>query len=966
MFGAAQTAKACHGTSVITPVFTPVANGINVDGNSDPATCGCGPYYMQVEVAFTAACFTGNAPVCTSSSWNTYPWYYSLLNVPNYTAANGWPDNCVLEPYNTCFIPYADLCPGTSYVMRVREYVCGSSSAGAWSATYSFTTPGVPPNVTLVTTANVYTACPGDLIQLDAVATGGCPGALFNYSWSPTTGLSNPNIANPVLTVQPASTVYTVTLTSGCGAPVASTTDDTVGIVVGPPPIAGSVTAVPTSVCSGGSSVLTVSGQDPASTIQWQISTNGINWFNISGATSTTFNTGAISTTLYYQAVITGSGWWPGSGCGSNTTAPVIVTVNPSPAADAGANTTICNGGCANLTGSGGASYDWQPVSQTSQNITVCPTSTTTYTLTVTDANGCTGTDQVTVNISTPSVTASPDVSICTGNNTILVASGPNGNTYNWTPSATLTGANTANPTATPATTTTYTVTSTNAFGCTAVDSVVVTVTPAPPLTVSNDTAMCAGGAATLSASGATTYSWSPGNMSGSSISVSPASTTTYVVTGNNNNCISTDTIVVAITPPPAVYAGPDFSICSGTQATMNVSTTGNSYSWQPTTGIIGSTTQQNVVINPTTSTAYTVTVVGASGCISSDTISVNVNPTPTVTATSPDNTICIGQTTSVSSSGALAYTWIPSVGIQNPNQVTSAANPTNTTTYQVIGVDANGCADTAAITINVNPNPDVYITSTPSECGDSTGTFSFAGITAGTGPFTYQINNQPISGLPVGGFPSGWYTFTVTDANGCVSYEQVNIGQVNTAYLNAAASPNFGVYPLPVNFVSNGSSGLTNWNWNFGDPLSTNSNLQNPSNTYTTPGVYTVVVAAWNDDPACVVFDTLSIEVVEQATIAMTNVFTPNNDGTNDMFTAKISGVQEIKVEVFDRWGRLVHESNASGIAGSPQDYPLWDGKAGNGNVAADGVYYYVIRAIGYDTKEYPVTGFVQLLQAK
>jgi gliding motility-associated-like protein len=496
-------------------------------------------------------------------------------------------------------------------------------------------------------------------------------------------------------------------------------------------------------------------------------------------------------------------------------------------------------------------------------------------------------------------------------------------------------------------------------------DSVLVTVTTAPPLSVSNDTAMCAGGSAVLNAAGATSYSWSPGNQTGSSITVTPVSTTTYVVTGNNNNCISIDTIVVAITPPPAVYAGPDFSICRGTQAAMNVSTTGFSYSWSPATGIIGSTTQQNVIINPTTSTSYTVTVVGASGCISTDTIDVTVNATPTVTATATDNSICVGQNTTLSSSGALTYSWIPTVGVQNPNQVTTTANPANTTTYAVVGIDANGCADTSSVTITVNPLPNVYITSTPSECGDSTGTFDFGGVVAGTGPFTYTINSQQYNNLPVGGFPAGSYNITITDANGCVSTEQVNINMVNTASLNASANPSFGVYPLPVSFLSNGSGGLNNWVWNFGDG-SPNSNLSNPANTYTTPGVYTVVVAAWNDDPACVVFDTLTIEVVEQATLAMTNVFTPNSDGTNDFFTAKISGVKEIKVEVFDRWGRLVHESTSSGLAASPQDVPLWDGKSGGGNLAADGTYYYIIHATGYDTKEYPMTGFVELIQGK
>lgn len=963
LFGAAQTAKACHGASVITPSYTVTPTSIQLMGYSDPATCGCGPYYLQAEVAFTAACFTGNTPVCGDPSWNTYPFYYSLLDIPGYTAANGWPDNCVTEPYDTIVVPFSDLCPGTNYVIRVREYVCGSSSAGPWSSAFAFTTPGTPPSTNLTTTASQYDGCPGDLVQLNASAAGGCPGTLFTYSWSPTTGLSNPNIANPVLTIQNSTTIYTVTIISSCGAPVPTTSDDTVQITVGPPPIGGAVSAAPNSVCSGGSSVLTVSGQDPASTVQWQISTNGITWFNIAGATSTTYNTGPITSTLYYQAVVTGSGWWPGSGCGSTASGATVVTVNPSPTADAGVNQSVCSGSCVTLNGTGGVSYDWQPVNQNTQSINVCPTSSTTYTLTVTDANGCTGTDNVTVNISSASVTASPNVSICNGNSTILVASGPNGNSYNWTPNGSLTGSTTANPTATPTTTTTYTVTATNAIGCTAVDSVVVTVTAAPPLTVSNDTAMCAGGTAVLNVSGASSYTWQPTNQTTSSISVSPVSTTTYVVTGNTNNCVSTDSIVVTIAPPPAVYAGPDFDICSGTQATLNVSTTGSSYNWQPTTGIIGSNTVQNIVIQPTVNTSYTVTVVGSNGCISTDTIAIAVNPAPNVSASSTDNTICVGQTTSVSGSGGVTYSWIPTVGLLNPNQVTTSATPPNTTTYQVIGFDANGCSDTASVTITVNPLPDVYITTTPSECGDSSGVFSFGGVVAGTGPFTYQIGNQTYTNLPIPNYPEGSYNVVVTDANGCVSTEQVNIAMTNTASINASASPMFGVYPLNVSFNAGTSGGINNWLWTFGDPASSPSSQQNPSYTYTQPGTYIVHVLAWNDDPSCYVIDSIEIEVVEQAMIQLPNVFTPNGDGTNDNFSVTLTGVKDLNVQVYDRWGKQVRDLSLTDLPGNQQTLDLWDGKSGSGEVT-DGVYYYVFRATGYDGKDYPYTGFVQLIR--
>lgn len=961
-FGAANEAKACHGVGVINPTFVNTGTSIIITATSDASTCGCGPYYLQAEVAFTSACFTGLSPSCGSASWNTYPWYFSLLDIPNYNAASGWVDNCVPEPYDTITIPFGDLCPGTSYVIRVREYVCGSLSPGGWSITYSFTTPGIPPAVTLVTTASQYDACPGDTVQLNATATGGCPGTLFTYAWSPTAGLSNPNIANPTLIVPSSNTVYTVTLTSGCGAPVPNTSDDTVGITIGPPPVAGTATASPPSVCSGQSSQIVLTGNN-SNVIQWQVSPNAVTWFNLSGANNDTLSTGPLSSSLYYQAIVTGTGW-PGTGCGSIVSPPVQVVVNPSPVADAGANTTVCSGSCTNLNGTGGVSYTWMPGNLNTQSINVCPASSTTYTVYVTDINGCSDSDMVTVNTSVAAVTASPDVAICTGNNTILVASGPNGNTYAWTPSGSLTGANTANPSANPSATTTYTVTATNQFGCTAMDSVTVTVTPAPPLSVSNDTTFCSGGTATLNASGATSYTWQPGNMSGSSITVNPASTTTYIVTGNNGNCVSSDTITVTVAPPPAVFAGPDFGVCQGTQVTLNVSTTGTSYTWQPAASIIGSNTAQSVVAAPTANTSYTVIVVGPGGCISSDTLNITVNPIPTVSATTTDNSICAGGSTTLNASGASAFAWIPTVGVQNPNQASTTANPTNTTTYQVVGTDANGCTDTASVTITVNPLPLVYLTATPSECGDSTGTIMFNGVVTGTGPFTYTINSQTVT-MPVTNLITGNYTVVTTDNNGCVSSQVITVGFQNSANVTAVASPNFGVYPLPVNFGASGTSGLNNWFWDFGDAGAT-ANTQNPSHTYTTPGTYMVILTAWNDLAVCAVVDTIYISVVEQAIIALPNVFTPNADGTNDGFSANLSGVKDISVEIYDRWGARVFEGTQSGLAGSPQVVELWNGDDKGGKVAADGVYYYVVTAIGYDGLSYPFSGFVQLMKAK
>jgi len=1025
-----KTASACHGVAIDTLAQTVNAGDVVVTGYSNSATCGCGPYWMEVEVTCNPAGFTGAPPVPSSPLWGTVPWYHSLLDVATHTAAQNWLEQCATEPYTPITIPFSQLCPGTQYYWRAREFVEGSQSAGPWSGTFTFTTPGQPPASVLTASASAYSGCPGDIVQLQANVSGGCPGATYNYLWSPATGLSNPNIPNPLCTLA-TNITYTVSTSGGCFT--ITSADDTVALTIGPPPVAGTPAAFPSSLCSGQSSWIVLTGQG-AGTIQWEVSPNGVNWFTLAGATNDSVNTGPLSSSLYYHAIVTGSGW-PGSGCGSTTSPPIQVVVNQSPVADAGLNTSVCSGGCVNLTGTGGVTYNWQPGSLSGSTVNVCPGASTTYTLYITDANGCSDSDMVTINISGASVAVSPSTSICTGNTTVIVASGPNGQTYSWLPSGSLTGANTSNPTASPTVTTTYTVTATNSFGCTAIDSVTVQVTSAPQITASNDTSLCNGGAANLTATGATSYTWNPGNIGQQTISVSPVNTTTYIVTGNTNNCFSYDTVVVTVAPPFSVYAGPDFDVCGGTQVTLNVGVSGGSYSWTPVASIIGSSTSQAVLAAPTGTTSFTVNVTDANGCISADTITVTVNPAPIVTAGTTDDTICAGQFTTLNSTGAQSYAWTPNISLASPLSTTTTANPSNTTTYLVTGTDANGCMDTSTITIFVNPNPQVYFASSGSVCGGATGQISFNGTTGGTAPFTYQIGSttvtMPASGLapgnyavtytdangctglagvtvysidplvnfssiasecgdtsgqitfdsspsgvapftyqigsltynslPITGLAPGNYNVTYTDANGCTGLTAVTVFMQNTAYVNASADPIFGTYPLPVNFGASGSPGLTNYNWTFGD-----SNVgtgASTGNTYGAPGIYEVVVMAYNSVPGCAVYDTLYIEVVEQATIALPNVFTPNEDATNDQFMATVSGVKDIKVEIFNRWGNLVFTGEQMGLPPAPGTIALWDGKTKSGNVSEDGVYYYVVTAVGYDLQVYPMQGFVHLL---
>lgn len=916
---------ACHGTGLLNITQTPSASGVTVNADSDPATCGCGPYRMEVEVICMNASFTG-------------VYNYSSLLLGGTTA-----DACALEPYDPCFIPYSDLCPGGTYIWRAREFVMGSGSGGPWSGTFTFTVPGVSPPVVASSNINPATVCVGQTVTLSANGTGGCSNN-YTYSWAPTAGLSNPNSASTTALVS-GPTTYTVTITDCMGI----TGTSTVAVAIGAPPTAGTASANPISICSGQSALVVLSGYN--GNIQWQMSPNGTSWFNITGATNDSLSTGALSSSLYYQAVVSGSG------CGTATSNPVQVTINPSPNAQASAaNPTVCLGSSTTLNGSGGTNYTWNPGNMSGSSVSVSPTGNTTYTLVVSDANGCVDSTNVTVNVSSITASASPDVSICTGSSVTLIATGNGATGYNWQPNTALSPNNTvANPVANPASTTTYTVTVNNANGCTSVDSVTVTVTPAPPTLASSDTTLCAGGSANLTASGATQYTWNPGNQSGASISVSPSTTTTYTVQGNNGGCISYDSVTVNITPPPSVNVGPDFSICSGTNATLSANN-GVGYLWAP-----GGQTTPNIVVSPSGQTTYTVTVTGAGGCISTDQITVSVNPNPVVTANTAQSNICQGNTTTVSASGASNYIWAPTNAVTNPAAASTTANPASTTTYTVTGADANGCSDTATVTVNVVPIPQIGgIYSAPTICGDTTGTITIGAVNGGMGPFTYTVNgvpSTPVNGM-FGNYVDGTYTVTVTDAIGCTSSTSTIIGMMNTATVNGSASPMVGVYPLPVNFGASGSTGVNNYDWNFGDgsPIASGANQ---NHTYAASGTYTIIVTGYNDYQQCSDNDTIIVQVFEQAQIAVPNVFTPNGDGTNDLFMATTQGVKQAQYDIYDRWGVLIRT-----VIGD--DQIGWDGKNKGGTVVPDGTYYYIATFTGYDDTQYVEKGFLTLLAAK
>lgn len=603
------------------------------------------------------------------------------------------------------------------------------------------------------------TICPGN--TANAVATGA-----LTYTWNPG------GITGGVVALSPTTTT-TYTILGSSGGCIGQTT---LTIPVGPTPTITALSS-PTSICVGGSATLTASG---ASTYTWNPGALTGSAVVVSPSSTTTYtvigsNTLSCTGTRTLQLVV-------------NTTPTVNVTSSP---------TAICVGSTATLSATGATTYTWMPGSLTGANVSVSPTVTTVYT--VTGSNGsCTNTRTISLTVnSTPTVTASvsPTV-ICAGSSATLSASGAT--TYTWMPGS-LTGANVS---VSPTVTTTYSVTGSNG-GCTNTRTVTLLVNPTPTINATaTPTSICSGSGATvaLSASGASTYTWNPGGLTGSAVTVTPGVTTTYTVNGTSvTGCVSNRTITVSVVTTPTVAASASsLVICSGNSTTLSASGA-TTYTWNP-----GSLTGANVSVSPTSTTTYTLT--GANGsCTDTETITITVNPSPTVIATASPTSICSGASSTLSASGATSYTWMP--GSLTTSSI--VVNPTSTTVYSVTG-SSGSCSVTRTVNLTVNTTPTVNVSSTATTvCSGNNATLTATGAT------TYTWMPGSLTGSAVVVSPAVPTTYTVTGANGtCIDTETISVTVGSTPTLVASASSSS---ICSGNSSTLTATGATSYTWNPG-----------------------------------------------------------------------------------------------------------------------------------------------------
>jgi len=846
----------------------------------------------------------------------------------------------------------------------------GSPVSGNPTATTNYTVTGTDANgcVNTATTTITVNSLPIITVNSSTICVGQQMATLTAmgasiYTWNPTTNLT-PTSGSPVSGNPTVTTNYTVTGTdiNGCVNTATST------ITVNALPI---VTVNSATICAGQqTATLTATG---ASTYSWNPTTNLT-------PTSGSPVVGTPTTTTHYTVI----------GADANrctNTATATITVNALPPVTASSSTVCVGQQTATLTANGANSYTWTPSATLSSNtgtpVVGTTTVTTNYTVTGTDAKGCTNTATSTITVNTLPPLAVNSATICIGQQTATLTANGAVN-YVWNPSATLSQPTGNIVTGTPAVTTHYTVTGTDANGCvnTATTSIMVNALPLPTATSNTPCASQQTLILNCPLNNMASYTWAGPNVFASSVqsptiaigNVTNAAAGTYTVyVTDNNTCKNTATVNVVVNPLPILTVNSP-TVCQN--QTINLTANGGaSYSW------VGPLAYASSSQNPTINNAslnmaggYTVVTTDANLCISGNLAHVTVNPLPVIYVNS--DTICLGQqTATLTASGATSYTWNPSNNLSSNIGFSVTATPNATTNYTVTATDNNSCVNDKNTVVVVRSLPIITTSSITPACVPMCTTLMVTSNPAasnyvwnfgnGHAPASTALNPASSSFMTPTCFTvAGTFVvnLTVTDINSCVSTATT----IAVAYPVPIADFEFGPQPISiveprVQFANQSSGTISNYNWNFGDTFSNGSDISNvisPSYTYLNIGTYSVTLLVTSPQ-GCTSKVMKPLVVNETYVIYVPNAFSPNGDGTNDVFKAAGEGINTFKLYIFDRWGNILFYSDDINKG--------WDGTfqgKGSQQILQEDVYVWKIDLTDFTNKNQSLHGTVTLIK--
>ncbi len=469
-----------------------------------------------------------------------------------------------------------------------------------------------------------------------------------------------------------------------------------------------------------------------------------------------------------------------------------------------------------------GGTWTGAPASMLTPGGIFTPNQTGTYNLTFTITSGsCTATDDKVIIVRPlPTTNAGADQTICQGQTVQLSASAtsPNGaiTLFTWS-GGSVSNPLSANPMATPSSTTTYNVTAVDIEGCSKPDQVTITINPSPSVNAGPNLTLCNDPVPTqLTGNSPAGGTWSGTGVDASGNFTPPGTgsfTITYTYT-NSFGCSKSATRTITVTAPGSIDAGPDRNACMGSSAfQLSPVTSGGTWSGSSYVTSTG-------VFNPGAAGLYTLTYTLNTGtCNSTDQIDVTVHALPSVNAGN-DVSICQGTPTVLNgqaTGGQSPYTiiWSPSATLSSASSLTPTATPVSTVTYLLTIIDNLSCTSNDAVTVTVNALPVVEAGNNVSVCSNSlgiqlTGQSPSGGVFSGTGVSASGYFTPTATG-------SFTITYSYTNGSSCTATDTRTVTVLAPAPVNAGnnvqlchnASP-LQLLPITPNGTWSGSTFVT------------------------------------------------------------------------------------------------------------------------------------------------------------
>lgn len=595
-------------------------------------------------------------------------------------------------------------------------------------------------------------------------------------------------------------------------------------------------------------------------------------------------------------------------------------------------------------------------------NLVVTPTDTTTYQR-ITTSGACIDTSTTTVNVIPPVVinVMPEDPELCEGESVDLTTSADEPlENYMWTPEMGLSCTDCEDPTASPSGTTNYMVTAeTEGGACPAMGSVLITVLETPRLTPPTDTETCEGSGESfvlnLTPNPDFSYSWTSTDPAFAPTNdaapvVTPTMTATYTVVMQNGDCEPvTDQVTINVLSSAILTVPESTTVCQGDDLTLTAEATQfGAFTW--TNG--GVEVSQDATFNPPTNqegtTTYTVTFQNECETLT-DMVTVTVLLAPQFTPPSIE-TLCASDAESVvlnenPNDIAYTYNWTSSDGTLNTMEAAPVVTPLMTTTYMVTVESENCPALEASFTIEVIENATLTVPEMQTVCQNDDLTITAEATQPGTFTWTTPggtiISEDPSFDPPTEN--EGFVVYTVTFENECETLtDSVRVTTIGAILVDSlTCTPDLNPVPQGTEvtfavFTSPSAADLNNptYEWTSSDGTVFGTS-QEASLLVTTEAEQESVMVTVTTANGCSVTTDKEFDVLPAA-IEVPNIFTPNDDQTNDTFSAVVSGnIEIVAFRVYNRWGQLVFDDHTAANG--------WDGTF-NGNLSPSDVYIYYI----------------------